>query len=148
MAAAIKTISDALIARLASQVAGLNSRTVATFAGSLGEFVEEARNVPFVGVVLERLDYLELNSDNSAARETLSFQLLAITQDFRGRGYSIENSYGLIDDVRDCLIGHNLDLEGLAPISITAVSRDGSSEKHGLAVYTVGLKTWQIRAGS
>ena len=148
MAAAIKTISDALIARLASQVAGLNSRTVATFSGSLGEFVEQARNVPFVGVALTQVSYIELNSDNSIAEERLSFLLTVIAEDFRGRGFSIENSYGLIDGIRDCLMGQTLDIEGLAPISISGVSRDIVSEKQGLAVYTVKLETWQVRAQS
>ncbi len=148
MAAAIKTISDALIARLASQVASLNSRTVSTFAGSLKEFVEQGRNVPFVGVVLDKVNYVELNSDNSIAQERLSFELQVIADDFRGRGYSIESSYSLIDDIRDCLMGQNLGIEGLAPISISNVRRDEVSEKQGLAVYTLGLETWQVREQS
>lgn len=148
MAAAIKTISDALIARLASQVASLNSRTVSTFAGSLKEFVEQGRNVPFVGVVLDKVNYVELNSDNSIAQERLSFELQVIADDFRGRGYSIESSYSLIDDIRDCLMGQNLGIEGLAPISISKVRRDEVSEKQGLAVYTLGLETWQVREQS
>ena len=145
MAAAIKTISDALIARLASQVTGLNSRTVATFAGSVEEFVEQARNVPFVGVALERVNYKELNSDNSIAEECLSFRLQVIADDFRGRGYSIENSYGLIDGIRDCLMGQTLGIGSLAPISISEVSRDDDAEEQGLSVYRIGLETWQVR---
>jgi len=148
LAAAIKTISDALLVRLASQVAGLNSRTVSTFSGSLGEFVEQARNVPFVGVALTQVNYSELNSDNSIAEERLSFRLTVIAEDFRGRGFSIENSYGLIDGIRDCLMGQTLDIEGLAPISISGVSRDVASEEQGLAVYTVKLQTWQVRTQS
>ncbi|MBN2290707.1 MAG: hypothetical protein JXQ83_15340 [Candidatus Glassbacteria bacterium] len=148
MAAPIKTVSDALIARLASQVAGLNTRTVATFAGSVGDFVGQGRNVPFVGVSLDKVRYGELNSDSSIAEERLSFQLRLIAEDFRGRGYSIENSYGLIDGIRDCLLGQTLEIEGLAPVVISGVVRDEVSEKQGLAVYTVGLETWQVRSRS
>jgi hypothetical protein len=145
LAVAIKTISDALKARLVSQVASLNSKTVATFAGSIEEFIQQGRNVPFVGLVLEDVSYGELNSDNSIAEENLAFQLRIVAEDFRGRGFSLESSYGLIDEIRDCLMGQTLGIEALAPIAISGVSREGVYEKHGLAVYTLGLKTWQIR---
>ncbi|MEA2063021.1 MAG: hypothetical protein U9P14_04935 [Gemmatimonadota bacterium] len=148
MAAAIKTISDALITRLASQVEGLSPQTVATFSGSLEEFTQQGRNVPFAGVALEEAAYDGLSSDNSIAEEYLSFSLHVLAEDFRGRGYSIENSYGLIDEIRDCLMGQTLGLEGLAPISISAVKRDEVSAEHGLAVYIMKIETWQVRGPS
>ena len=145
MASSIKTVSDAIINRLASAVDSLNAETVATFAGSIKEFVELGRNLPFVGVALNRARYAELNSDSSLAEEHLSFRLTLVAEDFRGRRFSVENTYGLIDSIRDALMGNDLALSGLAPITVESCEKDEEAEKEGLAVYRMTLATWQVR---
>ncbi|HUU29374.1 MAG TPA: phage protein Gp37 [archaeon] len=144
MAALVKDISDAIIARLASGVDGLNTKTVATFAGSLEEFVELGRNLPFVGVALENIRYEELNAQGSLAEEHLTFCLTAVAEDFRGRHFSVENTYGLLDSIRNTLMGQTLGISGLAPISILKAEKDGEAEKEGLAVYRIEIRTWQV----
>ena len=145
MASSIKTVSDAIINRLASAVDSLNQQTVATFAGSLKEFVELGRNLPFVGVALLRASYTELNSDSSLAEEHITFRLTLVAEDFRGRRFSVENTYGLIDSIRDALMGNDLALSGLAPICVKACEKDEEAEKEGLAVYRMTVATWQVR---
>jgi len=148
LASSIKTISDAIISRLASSVQELNSSTVATFAGSLKEFVELGCNLPFVGVALRRVRYAELSSDDSLAEEHLTFQLTIIAEDFRSRGYSLENTYGLFDSIRDCLMGRSLGIAGLAPLRVLRAELDEVAEKEGLAVYRMEIQTWQVRQQS
>lgn len=144
MAAAIKSISEALIGLLADEVAALNPETVTGFAGSLEEFVKLGRGLPFVGVSLAEARYLTLNSDSSLAEEHLTFRLTAIAGDFRGPQYSLENSYGLVDSLRDTLLGRDLCLSGLAPLSLHHCSMDREAEKTGLTVYRLEISTWQV----
>jgi hypothetical protein len=145
LAGSVKEISDALIARLSSYVTGLNAKTVAIFAGSIKEFVGLGSNLPFVGVALEKIDYEELNAEGSLAVERLNFCLTAIAEDFRGRSFSVENNYSLIDSIRGALMGQTLGISGLSPVSILGVERDGEAEKEGLSVYLVRINTWQVR---
>ncbi len=145
MAADIKTISDAIIAKLASDVAELNSRTVATFTGSETDLAEQGRNLPFVGLSLASVGYTQLNADDSLAREELSFSLTVVVEDFRGQGFSLETGYGLLDHIRDCLNGARLGIEGLAPCRLSGFSVDSAAEKSGLAVFSSSLDTWQVR---
>ena len=144
MAAAIKTVSDALIEVLATEVAALNPETVSSFAGSLEEFARLGRNLPFVGVSLAEARYLTLNSDSSLAEEHLTFRLTAVAGDFRGPEYSLESSYGLVDGIRDTLLGRDLGLSGLAPLSLRRCEMDREAEKAGLTVYRFEIATWQV----
>jgi hypothetical protein len=145
VAADIKTISDAIIAILASDVAELNSRTVATFTGSEAELAEQGRNLPFVGLSLSSVNYTQLNAEDSIAREELSFSLKVVVEDFRGQGFSLETGYGLLDHIRDCVGGVRLGIEGLAPCRLSGFSVDSADEKSGLAVFSANLSTWQVR---
>ncbi|MEA1996012.1 MAG: phage protein Gp37 [Gemmatimonadota bacterium] len=148
MAAAVKTISDAIIARLASDVESLNTGTVATFAGSIEEFVSQGLNLPFAGVALENISYQQLNTDSSLAEEHLTFRLTVVAEDFRGRRYSVENTYSLVDSIRDALMGQTLGISGLAPVTILKVEKDSQAEEFGLAVYSLQVQTWQVRQQS
>ncbi|MBW7996011.1 MAG: hypothetical protein FVQ81_05440 [Candidatus Glassbacteria bacterium] len=145
MAADIKTISDAIISRLAAQVPGLNSRTVATFTGSVADLAAQGRNFPFVGISLSSVNYRSLNAEESLAREELSFSVKVVVEDFRGQGFSLETGYGLLDEVRDCLLGARLGIDGLAPLELGAFRVDSAAEKEGLAVFGSSISTWQLR---
>ncbi len=144
MAADIKTISDAIIGLLASGVAELNSRTVATFTGSEADLAEQGRNLPFVGLGLSSVSYTQLNLDDSLAREELSFSLRVVVEDFRGQGCSIETGYGLLGRIRNCLVGARLGIEGLASCRLSGFSMDSADEKSGKALFSANLSTWQI----
>ncbi len=145
MAADIKTISDAIIAKLAGDVAELNSRTVATFSGSTGDLAEQGRNLPFAGLSLTGVSYTQLNAEDSLAKEELSFSLRLVVEDFRGQGFSLETGYGLLDHVRDCLSGARLGIEGLAPCRLSGFNLDSAADESGLAVFSASLSTWQVR---
>ncbi|MFH1070319.1 MAG: hypothetical protein V1794_11930 [Candidatus Glassbacteria bacterium] len=144
MAATIKTISDALISRLASSVTGLDSARVAAFSGSLEELAQAGRNLPFAGVSLSEARYGSLNTDNSLAEEHLTFRITVLAEDFRGRRYSLENTYGLVDGIRDALLGETLGLAGIAPFSIKNCIKSRDYEKEGLTVYEVEVATWRV----
>jgi hypothetical protein len=145
LAIPVKEVSDAIIGRLATGVEGLSARTAVTFAGSPGQLAESGYNVPFAGVALSGIDYEELTSDGSLARERLSFQLTLVTEDFRGPGFSIENTYGLVDRVRQALLGWTPPSGNLAPLRILSVARESESEHLGLSVFRIAVETWQIR---
>lgn len=145
MAADIKSISDAIVSRLATQVPALNEQTVATFTGSEADLAEQGRNLPFVGLCLSSVGYRHLNAEESLAREDISFSLKVVVEDFRGQGYSLETGYGLLDDLRDCLLGARLGIDGLAPLELGSINLDSAAEKQGLAVFSTSVSTWQLR---
>lgn len=145
MASSLKTVSDALISRLASNVASLDGQSVSTFDGSTEELAAEGRRLPFAGVSIDSTGYSELSADNSLVREDIDLDLLLVAEDFRGAGYSLENTYGLLDEVRDCLLGSDLGLEGLAPLEIASCSKQQKDSERGLTVFQMRLRTWQVR---
>lgn len=148
MAADIRTISDAIVALLVSQVQALNERTVATFTGSVADLAGQGRNLPFVGISLSSVGYRHLNAEESLAREDISFGLKVVVEDFRGQGYSLETGYALLDDLRDCLLGARLGIDGLAPLELGSFRVDSAAEKEGLAVFSTSVATWQLRQKS
>jgi len=149
MAADIKTISDALISRLASQVSSLNRRTVATFGGGIGNFFTDKRvkNLPFVGVQVRRVGYEGYNSDNSVCVESLEIDLLLVIKDMRDQGFGKEAGYELIDKVRDALMGQTLGIQELVPIEIEGFEDSEDLEEFGLYGFTGKIKTSHIRGG-
>jgi len=146
LASAIKTISDAIISRLVSQVSDLNAKTVRTFSGSLEDFIEKTvKNTPFVGVHLAAVTYDQYDTQNRQAEEHLEFDLLLIIKDLRSKSYGKKASYDLIDDVRDALIGQSLSVSGLNPIRIESVGYSEDIETTGYYGYRMIITTFQIR---
>ena len=143
MAATIREISDALVECL-ENVTSLGPGKAGIFAGTAGDFVEQCRNAPFAGIVLESADYTELASDSSLSREDLTFRIILIVQDFRGPGFSLEDGYALLDPLRRSLMGADLGLEGLAPLTLSSITRDKGVEEQGLEVFTLRVLTWQV----
>ena len=144
MASTIKSISAALIARLASAVTGLDAGRVAAFSGALEELAAAGGNLPFAGVSLQEASYDSLNSDNSLAEEHLAFRITVLAEDFRGRRYSLENTYGLVDGIRDALLGETLGIAGIAPFRIKNCMKSRDHEKAGLTVYEMEAVTWRV----
>ena len=142
--AGIKTISDALIARLEDQVEELEGK-IKTFDGSARDLLDEVQSVPFVGITLDSQELTELNTGGTVGEQHLTFNLLLIAEDFSGPGFSIENCYGLIDDVIDALMGNNLGVAGLAPLEIGGLEKNASMEEEKITAYNLKIKTWQMK---
>lgn len=142
MASTIKQISDALISRIASQVTGLNTRTVRPFAG-FGS--GEVMNFPFVGVTYDGGPFDNLTSDNVAAVQTLRFKLSIAGEDFRGTVYTIESSHVLIESLITALKAQQLGL-AIEPIRIVNIAPDQFMLDRGITVYVMEIETTQVRS--
>jgi len=142
--ASIKTISDAIIARLVDQVADLDADKVKTFDGSARDLLDAIKTAPFVGVALTNVEQEQPVSTGKVAMESLTFNLLLVAEDFSGIGYSIEDSYGLIDSVRNALMGQTLNISGLDPIEVASVEKNTSMESEKITAYDFKIKTGQV----
>jgi len=147
MAATLKQISDALIAKIAL-LSEFNAHTVLTFKGDVEEFLDkQTRNLPFCGVTLISGDYPEetRSADNSQSEEDISFQLTVIAEDFRGQKFSTEDAYVLLESLLSGLIGANLSLSGVATLAIDGFAEDEDLADKGIAVYRMTITTYQTR---
>ena len=144
--AEIKAISDALIIQLAT-CAGLDRSRVKPFSGSVEEFVKSTSRVPFCGVVLEGVDYEEdtASVDYSIIEEHLDFKLTIIASDLRSKGYSIEDSYPLLDAVMAKVTGLDLSISGLSPWRPVSLTKHEALEAIGITVYILTITAWQTR---
>lgn len=139
----LREISGALVTRLES-VPGLGPGHAGAFAGAAKDFVEQCRIAPFAGVAFESAGYSDLTTNNSLAREDLTFRITLVVQDFRGPGFSLESGCALLDPIRDNLMGAELALEGLAPFSLDGIARDNGSGEQGLEVFRLTVRTWRV----
>lgn len=141
MAATIKQISDALIARIISQVSQVNAKTCRSFPG-FG--YSEVLNFPFIGVAFDGGPLEPLVADNSVVNQVLRFKLWICGEDFRGSRYSMDSSYSLIEEVNTALQGEQLGLE-IAPIEIIRIDPDQYLRQLGATVFVMEIATWQTR---
>jgi hypothetical protein len=143
MAAGIKTISDALIAKLAT-ASGLDSGKVKTFDGDARELVAKYKAVPFVGVKLTNVRHEAVSSDGRVAEQVLTFELLLITEVFGDAGYSIESCYGLLDTVTQKLMAETLGIDGLRPIEIKGGDKNTDLEADRITAYDYEITVKQM----
>jgi len=141
--AGIKTISNTLIAQLAS-CAGLDRDRVQTFSGSVDDFVKGTSRVPFCGVAFVDADYEEESADYSAVEQHLNFELTIIATDFREKKYTIEDSYPLIDAIQTKITGLNLDVDGLSPFKPVSCTKHRELEAIGYIVFIMRITAWQV----
>lgn len=142
MSAGIKTISDALITKLAAATS-LDTNKVKTFDGSARELLAKYKAVPFVGVTLEDFAHVAPSSNGRVAEQVLTFKLLLIAEDFGELGYSIENCYGLIDEVTQALMAETLGIGGLRPIEIEGGTKNRELEAERITAYDFTLTITQ-----
>jgi len=143
MASDLKIIIEAVVNKLA-KVAGLNIRTVDVFSGDLAEFLMAVHNVPFAGVHFIGSRYENYTCDNGSCEEHISFEVLLVLRDLRGKSYGQKAALDLIDHVRDALMGHIL-IAGLAPAMITEIGDHESLQDFGCEGYHFKFETWQTR---
>lgn len=146
----IKQVQDALISRIYSAVPALNRKTVVPYMGSVDALFEKGArvvNLPFCGVGFMGSDPSEENTSNTIFKEDYLFSLLLVCRDNRGTQYTLRECQGLIDKVRDVLIGWEFTgLSGLNPLAIGAVSFDNEVSEKGVAAYRMEITTFQIQS--
>ncbi len=147
--AALKSIQDAIISRIASQATALNTRTVKPWSGTVDDFFEDGariHNLPFCGVNFVSSDPTIEVFDNAVAQENYTWELTIIASDGRGQQYSNEEALDIIDDIRTALIGHVLSGQaGVAPLIIGAIAAAEEVPEQAVTVYTMDIHTWQVQ---
>ncbi len=147
--ARLKSIQSTLIARIASQVPALNSKTVLPWEGAIEDFFEgntRIHNLPFCGVKFTLPDSLIETFDNSVAEETYEWRLTVLADDARGLLYSDAQALDIVDDIRTALNGHALSGQaGVAPLKIGAVEPLEQDSERFTTAYAMTITTWQVR---
>ena len=143
--ATYKQIGDGIITQIVALSAFVAAR-VQRFGGSIDDFFEEETyNLPFAGVCLESADCDEYTSDNLSCREHLTYRVLVVSEDFRGRKYARQDAYTLIEAIRGTLLGDSLSLSGVEPLQLESVKREEDLPEQGVVAYSMYFHTSQAR---
>jgi len=145
-AISIKTISDALIAQIAT-CTRLDASRVKSFSGTPEEFARSTNRIPFCGVALDGADHPEesASADYSCVEEHLRFKLVIIASDLRGISYSMEDCYLLLDIILAKVTGLDLSISGLSPWLPGPLDKHEALEALGKTVYMLTVTAWQTR---
>lgn len=145
-AISIKTISDALIAQLAT-CTRLDTSRVKSFSGTWEMFAESTKRIPFCGVALDGIEFPEesASTDRSIVEEHLRFNLVIIASDLRGESYSMEDCYLLLDTILEKVTGLDLSISGLSPWIPISLDKHETLEDLGKTVYLLTITAWQTR---